>query len=167
MSAEAWPAGPGPTAPQKCAGWCPTAFLGFQCAGVGGPLGLSTLACCIRRAHALSGGRRDVMAVASVWQGAHVPGTGLAVPAFSQHVQEVSGKASESWCHPPSPIKQNHNPSSAPGACAMGTGRAALGARHVAVGAFWTLWLGPEWTQGRPAEGPPPDALLGITRGHW
>lgn len=31
----------------------------------------------------------------------------------------------------------------------MGTGGAALGARHFAVGAFWTLWLGPEWTQGR------------------
>lgn len=157
-----------PTAPQKRAGWCLTAFLGFQCAGVGGPLGLSILACCIRRAHALSGGRWDVMTVASVWQGAHMPGTGLAVPVFSsRHAREVSGKASESWCHPPPPIKQNHNPSSAPGVCAMGAGGEALGARHVAVRASWTLWLGPEWTQGRPAEGPRSDALLGIARGDW
>lgn len=49
----------------------------------------------------------------------------------------------------------------------MGTGGAALGARHVAMRAFWTLWLRPEWTQGRPAEGPRPDALLGIARGDW
>lgn len=64
---------------------------------VGGPLGLSILACCIRWVHALSGGQWDVMMVTSVWQGAHVPGTGLAVPAFSsQHVRGVSGKASES-----------------------------------------------------------------------